>query len=419
MRSLFLLPLTLLCCSITLSAEQEAEIPPPFTAKVCRNKVRLRTEPNLDAHIIKEMDRDELLAVIEENDEFWAARPSKETKAYVYSNYVEDGVIQGERVNIRLRPDLDSPILTQLNSGDPVEGQPCGLNRRWTEITIPEGVRFYVAKELVEPVGDIHYIAEMEEKKERAKRLIDSAWTVCKAELKRPFEEINIDQPLADLREVIQSLDDVPEECERAEELLSQAHRAYTTKRLEFLESKVISAEASQESRFHPELNTKAKVTKKTELSALESSLSEYRKELEKLESTLDQYEDQTIIAEQVQDKAVFALAANPSKWTPLEEKRFSDWAQTHPGAIPDDFYQEEKQSAKQLCGIIASYSRPIKNKPGDYLLLEKDSRVPIAILYSTILDLEPHVGESVTISASPRENNHFAWPAYFALSIE
>ena len=79
----------------------------------------------------------------------------------------------------------------------------------------------------------------------------------------------------------------------------------------------------------------------------------------------------------------------------------------------------KSNDQAVSLSGFLEPYKHPIKNRPGDYLLVSKSQNLPIAYLYSTHVDLEPLQGTEVTVRAAPRPNNHFAYPAYFVLSIE
>ncbi len=82
-----------------------------------------------------------------------------------------------------------------------------------------------------------------------------------------------------------------------------------------------------------------------------------------------------------------------------------------------EQFYENERENAAVLTGVIEPYSRPVKNRPGDYLL--RCDNLPLAILYSTRVDLEKFVGKKISIIAAPRPNNNFAFPAYYVLSLE
>ena len=48
-----------------------------------------------------------------------------------------------------------------------------------------------------------------------------------------------------------------------------------------------------------------------------------------------------------------------------------------------------------------------------------RDKDMPVAYLYSTTQNLHSLVGKKVRIIASPRNNNNFAFPAYYVLSVE
>lgn len=411
--------LTLITCIAfgTIGAESPTEdvVHTPFTAKVTRNKVRLRPQPNLDCHVIRELSRGDLLAVIDEKDDFYVCRPDElQDEAYVYKNYISDEIIQGERVNVRLRPDLDSPVITQLNNGDKViSAGPSALDERWIQICVPEGVNYYVAKELVESCGDINYVTEVREKTRHAEQMISSAWMVCEAELQKPFEEISIDQPLAHLRQVTNTLAELPEQSEKAEELLSRATQAYTEKRLAYLEAKISRSDQKKESKSFFKKEKKA-LTQTDPITELESSIADYRVQLNALEETIEQ----NVVTEETSIRPLFPSNLDPT-WMPVEEKLFAKWSQEHPGALQEEFYTEQKRDATTMEGVITSYNRPVKNKPGDFIVVDESSQIPIAFVYSTLVDLSSHVGKQVTITALPRNNNNFAFPAYFALSVE
>jgi hypothetical protein len=58
-----------------------------------------------------------------------------------------------------------------------------------------------------------------------------------------------------------------------------------------------------------------------------------------------------------------------------------------------------------------------VKNKPGDFILRNKD--IPVGYVYSTIVNLQSLVGKNVRLIAAPRPNNNFAFKAYYVLAAE
>src|ERR1700721_4079910 len=89
---------------------KKSEIFKPFTGKVAANKVRLRVKPDLESHILRQINKNELLLIAGEEGDFYAVEPPKDTKAYVFRSYILDDRVEANRVNIRLKPQGDPPI---------------------------------------------------------------------------------------------------------------------------------------------------------------------------------------------------------------------------------------------------------------------------------------------------------------------
>src|SRR6185436_8172560 len=100
----------------------------PFTGKVKGKKVRLRANADLESRVVKELNRSDLLVVTGEKGDFYSVEPPPGSKAYVFRSFVLDGVVEGNRVNVRLEPSLDAPVIAHLNSGDPIKGVLSALN---------------------------------------------------------------------------------------------------------------------------------------------------------------------------------------------------------------------------------------------------------------------------------------------------
>ena len=86
----------------------------PFTGKVTRERVRLRTQPNQDGTIIQEMNRGDMLVVTDDADDYYAVQPPAGIKAFIYRTYVLDGSTLsdsgfGYRVN-EIQRTLPSPV---------------------------------------------------------------------------------------------------------------------------------------------------------------------------------------------------------------------------------------------------------------------------------------------------------------------
>ncbi|MFS8563750.1 MAG: SH3 domain-containing protein [Rhabdochlamydiaceae bacterium] len=145
---------------------------PSFTGKVKARKVRVRVSPDLESRVITELNKNDLLVVVGEKGDFYAVEAPKGMKAYVFRSFVLDGVVEGNRVNVRLDASLDSPVIGHLNSGDRVDPVLCATNSKWYEITPPADTRFYVAKEYVDYVGAPELKAQSDKKRAVAEQII-------------------------------------------------------------------------------------------------------------------------------------------------------------------------------------------------------------------------------------------------------
>lgn len=402
--------------SLTEEAKSEThETPPsvaakfqPFTGKITKNKVRLRLQPTYDGPVLREFNRNDLIVVSGETDDFYAIQPPTDFRAYVFRTYVLDNVIEGTRVNVRLKPELEAPIVAQLNSGDRVEGTIHPTNNKWLEIKLPDTTRFYIAKEYIEKAGDAGFKARLEKKHDEVYHLLSTTHAVSHTEMQKPFDQINIDGIKANYHHMIFDYPEFPEVSIKAKEGLAALQAAYTAKKLSHLEnlSRTSSSTIEANKKLSAELNAQ-----KNKISHLEQQIEKNRQF-----TTMAQ---PIVSAQSHPTKKPAQLPINMSLWLPLEESLFNAWAQQTGNRNPTDFYENQKKQGFVLRGIIDPYTRPVKNKPGDYMLISTASKLPIAFLYSTHINLQEYIGHEVSIVVSPRDNNNFAFPAYFVLTLE
>jgi hypothetical protein len=364
-----------------------------FTGKTVKSKVRVRLQPNLDAPILREISKNEIFVVVGETDDFYAIEAPSDIKGYVFRTYVLDNVIEGSRVNVRLEPNLDSPIIAQLHTGDHVDGQVSPLNSKWMEIAPPSSTRFYIAKDYVDNIGNADLKASLDVKKEEGLRLLNSTFAISQTEMHKEWNQINIDPLTNNLNKIVDSYPEFPELQSKAKELLTMIQESYVQKKMAYLENLAQNMDlinAHKAAQNQPEI---AQAEIAIETPSIESSAPN-------IPSTL-------------------SAADKMNTWLPVENRYFESWSEIHDNQAISTFYDEQMQHAVTLKGIIQPYERSIRNKPGDFVLLNANTRVPVAYLYSTRVNLQDLVGQEKTIKVSPRDNNNFAYPAYFVLGVE
>ena len=173
-----------------------------------------------------------------EKGDFYAVEPPAGTKAYVFRSFVLDGVVEGNRVNVRLEPSLDAPIIGHLNSGDHIKGVISSLNNKWYEIAAPSDTHFYVAKEFVESVGGPELEAQVDKRRNAAEQLLDAATLLSQVEMKKSYPRMDIDQIKHKYQTVINDFTDLPELVAKAKEAFNALQEEYTQRKIAFLEEK-------------------------------------------------------------------------------------------------------------------------------------------------------------------------------------
>ncbi len=394
---LFCIVSAALCANITadvkssLKAPENQQILPfrSFTGKIVGNKVRLRTKPDFDGHIVRQLQKNDLILVVGEEADFWTVEAPKNTKAYVFRSYVIDNTIEASKVNIRLEPNIEAPIIGQLLSGEKVQGEVCLHNNKWMEIAPPKTVHFFVSKEFVSAAGPAELFAKMEKKKAEASFLLNHSYSLAEEECKKPFEEMDPKPAIAEFEKILQNYSEFEEEIVQAKEGLAALEDNYIKKKVAFLEGK------------------------RDDSTVVEVAFPK----LAGGSMTMPIKQDPNIWQKRNYFHKNKNASAKMKYWQAIEEGLYSSWSSFHSEKKPDEFYLEQKVNAHTLKGAIESYDTVLKNKPGDYIL--KDNNSAIAFLYSTHIDLDNWVGKKVQLIVSPRPNNHFAFPAYFVLEVQ
>lgn len=345
-----------------------------FTGKIVRNRVRMRVHPNVDSPVVRELNQGDLILSRSEDNDFYAIDPPADIKGYVFRTYVLDNTIEGNRVNIRLAPELDAPVVGQLNSGDTVSGTISGADKKWLEIALPSSTRFYIAKEYVEKIGDASLMAARQKRRQQFEGILSAAEIQSQRELEKAFPQIELAQIEVDLNKVITQAQDFPVEAAKAKELQNSIQTAYLRKKVAYMECNAQS----------PAVATASQATVQTGMAQAPQLVG----------------------------------TTTPDLWMPIEQHYFEKWAVDRPDSSMEEFYSAENEHAVVLKGVIAPYARAIKNKPGDFVLLDPSTRMPLAYLYSTRVNLQKQIGQPAEIHAVVRDNNHFAYPAYFVLSL-
>ena len=345
----------------------------PFTGKIIGSHVRMRISPDLDSNIISELGKDDYIVVSGEKGDFYAVQPPSEIKAFIFRGFIIDNVVEGDHVNIRLFPDRDAPIIGHYSTGKVVNGSISEKNNKWLEISAPPETQFYIAKEFIEHVGSPELKGVHDKRKATVVQLFESANFLTQSELRKPFNEIDIERITHNYETIVGDYPEFSHYVQQASKSLAQVKEDYLHKKIAFLETKA------------SKMGHQIQMDEIKQVSYLTT---------ESISST-----DRMKI------------------WEPIEESLYLTWSSMHHAKTMHDYYAEQKLKCRTISGILEAYKEPVKNKPGDYILKDKDTLV--SFLYSTHVNLEDLVGKRVTLNVIQRPNNNFAFPAYYVLDAE
>ncbi|MGA8165607.1 MAG: hypothetical protein WB791_11425 [Waddliaceae bacterium] len=393
------------------SLEEEQEVESrlnfrSFTGKITRDKVRMRVQPGLDSPVIREMDRGDMVVVNGEEDGFYSVQPPSSMKGYIYRTFVLDGIIEGSRVNIRLDPHLEAPVIAQLNQGDPVEGVLSAANNKWLEIPVPLWARFYVSTDYVENIGDASLLALHERRREEVGKLLDEARRLAQSELEKPVVEMNVEKVVNNDKKVMTEYEDFPEYAAQAKEHLTQFQEMYLKRKIAYLEAKTQPASERGSAPNDPPVEQVR--VQKHQNPLIEDPSQE--------DASLPPHQ---LYQQWMAWKFSPEVQSRMAPWVPVEASLYVLWKENHDHASIQSFYDDQHSSSVSLKGILEPYDRPMRNKPGDFLLVDRNSRIPLAYLYSTQVNLKDKIGQEIAVVGALRPNHYFAYPAYFVLSVE
>ena len=270
--------------------------------------------------------------------------------------------MEGTRVNIRLQPDIAAPVIGHVGSGQKVDGKVCTANPKWLEITPPNSVHFYVAKDFLDKVGGPEVKVTYEKRRSTGKALLETAQQQATNELNRPYQEIDIQRVTNNFKRIIDDYAEFTDYVEQARDALAASQESFLKKRI----------------------------------------------------AHVDHASAQKVVARPDQR----SVNDKMRMWEPIEEALYLAAIQSGEEKGMEQYYEEQLVNAEKKAGLVEAYNDSVRCKPGDFRLMGKDG-LPVGYLYSTKVNLQDLVGKQVTVIVSKRPQNNFAYPAYFVLSVE
>jgi hypothetical protein len=135
-------------CCISLAAETNEVV----KLKVTGDRVSLRANPDLNSELLDRAMRGEEMVFLGKTNGWAAVQAPDSLDFWVSSTYVQNGVVQPAKLNVRSGPSMNYSVVAVLNKDDSVAMR--GEFNEWLKIAPPAGSRVWISEkyvELVEP----------------------------------------------------------------------------------------------------------------------------------------------------------------------------------------------------------------------------------------------------------------------------
>jgi len=160
----------------------------PYIGIVASKKLDVLPEKSDNVREIATLSQNDLVTVLSKDGNWLEIKPPESITCWVSSDYISDGKISGNMVNIRQGAGLMFPVITQANRGERVtviQEKVTGENEKWTQIAPPGSIKTWVS------ASDVNYFSSTENisaelgKLESGKQILDAAILSSESELSK------------------------------------------------------------------------------------------------------------------------------------------------------------------------------------------------------------------------------------------
>ncbi len=216
-----LIALMVLCCASPARAVEESQY--PYTGAILGYDTNVRAGSNLNYEIVTRLEKGELVYVAGQWREWRKIRCPDDTPLWVSSEYIEDGVVIGSKVNVRSGPTLRHNVICQILREDKVEVMEKSEDGEWVGIKAPEDAYLWVHESLVEKKGGPNLYSTFLRRRAEVRKRLSNAEVVRKLNMRKDPSEVPFGEMIAEYETIATEYADFDNEAKlalkRAEEL--------------------------------------------------------------------------------------------------------------------------------------------------------------------------------------------------------
>jgi len=116
--------------------------------RVTGDRVSLRASPDLEGYLLDRVMRGEELVSLGETNGWVAVQAPETLDFWVSGEFVRNGVVQPDKLNVRAGPNLNYPVVAILNAGETLSLR--GEFNTWLKIVPPPSSRVWISEDYVE-----------------------------------------------------------------------------------------------------------------------------------------------------------------------------------------------------------------------------------------------------------------------------
>ena len=139
---------SLLFCIAALVASISAQTNEMTIAQVAGDRVSLRAHPTVSSDLLERAMRGEEMVYMGKTNGWVAVQAPDSLTYYVAGEYIKDGKVAPEKLNVRSGPSLNYTVVGVVNKGDAVEVR--GEFNDWLKIAPPAGCQVWVSEKYVD-----------------------------------------------------------------------------------------------------------------------------------------------------------------------------------------------------------------------------------------------------------------------------
>jgi hypothetical protein len=119
--------------------------------RVTGDRVSMRTKPHIDGELLDRAMRGEEMEFFETTNGWVAVQAPDSLNFWVSSEYIENGVVNPEKLNVRSGPSLNYNVVAVVSKGDQLDLR--GEFNTWLKIAPPAGSRVWMSEDYVEVIA--------------------------------------------------------------------------------------------------------------------------------------------------------------------------------------------------------------------------------------------------------------------------